>query len=228
MEEKADVDVKTSSLSAQDIIGKVGSAHVAEVSAFECHVRRKSALLQELWLSGLAKEGQCTVKVVGTSMAPLIEIGDTVVVGRVEDPRTTRCGDIVLLNFDDTWVVHRIIAKSKKGGQLCFRQKGDAGLISGLAKPDQIVGKVMAIKKEDRVIDLNRLVGKSINLALAMPLVIIERLYRTAGKIKKFLFPDGSDRWIQPVAEFAKRVFWKAQKVVLRLVLRVRIDCQKE
>lgn len=177
-------------------------------------------VLDQLWQASFKKLGYGKLKIAGESMTPLINIGDRVKVSAIEDPRSVRVGALVLFKTNGYYLVHRIVGKLNSRDGLHFRQKGDATILSSIISADQIIGKVTAIEKPDRIIHLNRFTGKSINLLLVMHLVIIEYLYRVARKMKKLLFPDGSDFWIQPFTGFVKRTLWKAQKVVLRLTLR--------
>jgi hypothetical protein len=113
--------------------------------------------------------------VISGSMAPLIGAGDEVVVEWASADRLRR-GDIVLYTVDGALHTHRLLARRRCGDATLLVTKGDATL-----NPDQpwretqLLGKVVAVRREDRTIDLeggkwssmNRLLGALAALQVA-------------------------------------------------------------
>ncbi|MEJ2303538.1 MAG: signal peptidase I [Anaerolineales bacterium] len=85
-----------------------------------------------LWLnSGLL--GVRTFLIRGGSMEPVLEAGDVVIV-QPSDPGQIQTGDIILFNYSEKWVMHRVIEIRHSSGALEFITKGDANKV-----PDQPV-----------------------------------------------------------------------------------------
>ncbi|MGH7802424.1 MAG: signal peptidase I [Thermodesulfobacteriota bacterium] len=90
----------------------------------------------------------------GMSMLPLIKDGDSVVICHTREG--IRAGSIVAFRKDQKIIVHRVIKIEKDDGKTAFLTKGDFNL-----KPDYpfhedlLIGKVIAIKREGRQINLD-------------------------------------------------------------------------
>lgn len=106
------------------------------------------------------------VKVHGGSMGPFIRDGDIIITKRV-NPKDMARGDIILYYLREKICVHRIIRKSKENGKTVFFTKGDR-LYHFDAPVDekQISGKVIAVKKKNKIINLTSKKWQMLNLLL--------------------------------------------------------------
>ncbi len=106
------------------------------------------------------------VKVHGGSMGPFIRDGDIIITKRV-DPKDMASGDIILYHRREKFCVHRIIRKSKENGKTVFFTKGDR-LYHFDAPVDekQILGKVIAVKKKNKIKNLTSKKWQMLNLLL--------------------------------------------------------------
>lgn len=111
------------------------------------------------------------LRVASGSMAPSIRAGDRIVV-KAFTAGTPVVGDIVLLRTGDGWLVHRIIGRRGRDGNIIFRQKGDAGHRACDVPRSAIAGRVIRIEKADGIVELltvkqkivSSLVGRFFNL----------------------------------------------------------------
>jgi len=89
------------------------------------------------------------------SMSPILMPGDRVLVcGKNADELSI--GDIVLARAGDAWLAHRLIARRVQNGRVFLVTQGD-----NAAQPDpfwsaaQVVGRVVAIQRDSRIIRLD-------------------------------------------------------------------------
>lgn len=80
-------------------------------------------LLIVLVNSGLIKYQSLVIG--SNSMYKYIEKGDVVIVENTKDLSKINKGDILAFHYDNKIIVHRIIEKSNKSGQIYYRTKGD-------------------------------------------------------------------------------------------------------
>ena len=93
----------------------------------------------------LAQGGPIRLRVSGSSMAPLIEPGDVVLVRHVNFEDLRR-GDLLLVEQGEAFLVHRLVAADANG----IRTKGDnAGHADPPVLPQDVLGQVMAVEKGD-------------------------------------------------------------------------------
>ena len=110
-------------------------------------------LLPEMWQEVCERAGSLSFRVVSGSMEPLVGVGDKVNVARAE-PSRLHIGDIVAFRDGQNVLVHRVIGRSRSDGQFTFRHRGDAGTVSGIFTANNLIGKVCAIEKDKREINL--------------------------------------------------------------------------
>jgi signal peptidase I len=83
---------------------------------------------------------QCSLKIKGISMEPLIHDEEEV---KIEKPNKLRCGDIIVFNHKKRGlVVHRIISISNT----VIIAKGDNAIKSEIINFDDVIGRVVSIK----------------------------------------------------------------------------------
>ncbi len=94
----------------------------------------------------------------GTSMYPVIQDGQTIRVVPVLADRV-RVGDILFCRSgSDRAVVHRLLKRVRKDGEVLLLTKGDAAASADpLLEPAQVLGRVVAVEAGDgRVVRLDR------------------------------------------------------------------------
>ena len=105
----------------------------------------------ELWSE---KRARTQSVISGDSMAPSIRDGDTVVIEHGDG--RPRIGDVVVVRREGAIVVHRLIHRDVQGGHERFLTRGDR--CRGIDPPvrrDQIVGKVVEVRSEERLLRLD-------------------------------------------------------------------------
>ncbi len=172
-------------------------------------------VLWDMWLESLARGARMPLRIAGKSMTPFVHVGDRVTVSRVIDTRSIRRGDVVLLRLHGCLVVHRIIARSTRRGEVRFRQKGDAGLESGAIAIGDIIGRVVRIEPADGGHGRDELSLRAINRTLWPLSRAIDLVYRT-GRWAKRRTLAGDWYWADVVCARAKRMLRAAQERVIR------------
>jgi len=113
-------------------------------------------LRQELLRSGGVVPGV----VEGRSMVPFLQPGDRVLAG---PPDEVRPGDLVVFRRDGRWIVHRVL---EARGDLLL-EGGDRVGPTGLLPADQVIGRVVAVRRGGRELKLGSPVVRSTKRLLA-------------------------------------------------------------
>jgi signal peptidase I len=110
------------------------------------HHRTVAELLQ----SDLKTGERIRFAVTSNSMQPVLGIAEYVIAEAIPAEHI-QCGDILVVQRKDDFLTHRAISRSKNG----WLTKGDNNSLPDPPTPvEQIVGRVMAVEKERRKIDL--------------------------------------------------------------------------
>jgi signal peptidase I len=117
----------------------------------DCEIQ---SVLGEMWQEACDRGKSLNFKILSGSMSPIIEVGNTVKISRVE-PSNVRIGDIVAFFEGHNVVVHRVIDKTWANQRFSFRHRGDSGASSGIVPDQNLIGRVTAIEKEGREISLD-------------------------------------------------------------------------
>ena len=146
----------------------------------------------DLWNDLNKKNKVSWLPVLSGSMAPLLQIGDKVLIRSIK-PDEIKFGDIIVFKDDDRLVVHRVIRKYPPGGceGFTFLQKGDATTTIKISSEEDVVGKVVSINKNGRVIDQNKGIWKFYNVFITLFSTLVYYLKpknRTLKKISRFFF----------------------------------------
>jgi len=90
-------------------------------------------------------------------MHPTIRHGDVITVEPVAPAKLKR-GDIILCRLQKSFVAHRIVnIETRNGCGLTFILRGDASAsCDAPVKPEQLLGKVVCLERDHRIIDLYR------------------------------------------------------------------------
>ncbi len=142
-------------------------------------------------------------RVISGSMAPLIEAGDEIVSQRAS-AETLRRGDVVLYTMGNAFHTHRLLTRRRRGDVTLLVTKGDASL-----SPDQpwgeesLLGKVVAIRKGHRTIDLEGRKWRTINLLLGVLVALQVAALRVARCVKRAIIGNRRTRWTPLVTKIA-------------------------
>ncbi len=107
---------------------------------------------RDLARMGLRSGGSVRLRVSGDSMLPLLRPGDAVRLQPAE-PASLRRGQLVVLAIDGHLLTHRLLWQGPEG----LVAKGDnREALDPPASPDSLVGRVIAIERGGRHLDLDR------------------------------------------------------------------------
>ena len=117
-----------------------------------------------LWQDLYNKKQQSWLNILSGSMQPLLQIGDKVLVQSIK-PAEIGFGDIIVFKTPDKLIVHRVI---RKYNNLSFLQKGDYTATAEIVSSKDVIGRVTAIRKGDKIIYLNKGIWKFVNIVLTL------------------------------------------------------------
>ena len=153
------------------------------------------AVANELWVQLCMTRGKCWLPVLTDSMVPLIQPGDQVQVLRIT-AEEVRFGDIVVFRRSDDLIVHRVFKKWHTPNGVYFSEKGDAGYAYSLIIADDVVGRVIRLKKGTKTLDLilppSRMANLFVSTWFHLSTVCVSRLesskYRIITRAGKALY----------------------------------------
>ena len=143
----------------------------------------------DLWADLHHQKQESWLPVLSGSMMPLLRIDDYVLVQSVS-PDSIRPGDIIVFKGQDKLIVHRVIRRYDNGSP-AFLQKGDSTTTAEIIRSEDVIGKVIAVRKGSKVICLNDRIWKAINCALTLSSSSVYHLKPEnpfLKKIAKFFF----------------------------------------
>jgi signal peptidase I len=92
----------------------------------------------------------------GRSMHPTIKEGEIITVQPVP-PSAVKIGDIILYRFKGGVIAHRVVRIERGDAGSRFILRGDAsGICDEPVEPTQVLGKVLSVERNGRIIDLYR------------------------------------------------------------------------
>jgi hypothetical protein len=147
----------------------------------------------------IERDVEVPLKTAGLSMQPSIYDGEWVVVRRVSAPEAPgggcalRVGDVVIYQAGNAFIAHRIIRRCERAGRVFFAIKGDAQLAAEEIAAEQVVARVVAVKRGDRRIDLNAPLRRLASRLIAGYASWVDTLYRAMPRLPAVLRP-GSGR----------------------------------
>jgi signal peptidase I len=178
--------------------------------------REKADVITEMLDEALRLKGQAWFRVLSGSMYPLIEINDRVLVRDI-NPAEVRPGDVVLFKSDGVYVTHRVIQFERKGRRPMVLQKGDASAHASLIAPDSIVGKVTAVEKQGRVLDITAGRGKMLNGFLGMKSCTQYRLAERADRLTERTKDTPGSVSARAFLRIVKKPFSVFQRILVKL-----------
>jgi hypothetical protein len=164
-------------------------------------------LAGELWRESLGLGHLVGMRVASASMSPILMIGDRIEVAAYPAGRQPRTGDIILIESDNGWLVHRVIGRRPLGGRVYLRQKGDAGHYSTLIPPDIVAGRVVSVERGGRRTRLDTASQRALQYLLGVFLGTMDRLARwTRSESKGKELPVKAPVWRVSGSRFLRRL----------------------
>jgi len=114
---------------------------------------KEAAYFAQLLIEAL-KDNEIWMNIRGNSMAPLLKNGTLAL---IKKSNRLLCADILVYKDKNKIIAHRLIRKLRNiDGNVLYQTKADNGyVLDELVRLQDIVGKIIAIKKEDRTIRLD-------------------------------------------------------------------------
>ncbi|MEW5804176.1 MAG: signal peptidase I [bacterium] len=172
--------------------------------------------------AGLLSAKKVCLSISGYSMYPLLQPGSKIMISTNLYPDRILIGDIVIItsrNYTGI-VAHRVICiRRRKGKPVLFITKGDANRSFDRAiGPDQILGKIVTISKENKSIHLSRSYWRAAGVLIAVSSGIcglVHQCIDTCLCIDRCNFSCGLARtkislWAHRLTSHAHRIFLRA------------------
>ncbi len=121
---------------------------------------------EELWCMALRDGHTMQYKALGWSMWPFIRNGSILT---VKPKERIAIGDVILYKSRGALIAHRVIGRQRVNGRSVFVTKGDN--LSGKDAPvdaSELLGKVVIVESEKKRIQMDRLLRKFLNYAIAV------------------------------------------------------------
>ena len=175
-------------------------------------------VLEELWEEILSRNGKVYLRVVSGSMAPLFAVGDRVLVRKVR-VKDIKVGNIVFFKGRNVDLAHRVVGKFYKNGQLYFLQRGDQGGPGGIVLAESVLGMVVAVEKNGRLLRLEYGCGRIANTFLGMHNYASYWMCAGVDAIKKKLSDKPGFQCLKPFYRILKKPFVFINRAMVRLLL---------
>jgi len=140
----------------------------------------------------------------GRSMLPLIAPGSMVSIDHLP-AKKIRSGDIIAFRRSSHLVVHRVLKKYYRQGDLFFLEKGDSNLRAGIVEEKDVLGKVIKVKRGEKPVALDSNTWRLINYLMAgyglMINYAFKRFYSMRGNS-----PDGKENLLAKIGQNVLRI----------------------
>ncbi|HYL79852.1 MAG TPA: S26 family signal peptidase [Candidatus Acidoferrum sp.] len=109
----------------------------------------------------------------GRSMAPFLPGGSKILVSRTAAGQIG-WGDLLVYGVEGRLVCHRVLRRRGKGGRHLFLTKGDGRrTIESWVAEEQVLGRVLRVEREGRLVDLNTPIRRLQAVAIAAASLVI-------------------------------------------------------
>ena len=136
---------------------------------------------------------QHLIPITGRSMRPLIRDGDLVLVAHGH--ADVRQGDVVVFRREGKLVAHRVLRVYGAGTGKRFLTKGDnAPQFDPLLGAEEIVGRVLAVRRGDRQMSLDTTAWRSVGRFVAVATLAWTKLYGWCRHLKQRLLGPEPNR----------------------------------
>jgi hypothetical protein len=164
----------------------------------------------ELVREELAQGSLIRLRVSGHSMAPLVTLGDVVLIQRANWEDLHR-GDLLLVEQRGDFLVHRLVAANAHR----LQTKGDNASHADLPlTPQAVLGRVVAVEKAGRRIELDRGCWPMVNRLLGLLGWGEVQLFTAGRMIKRRLGCTQSGRWMGLASLVATPFRWLTRLLV--------------
>jgi len=161
----------------------------------------------------LAQGSPIRLRVSGSSMAPLIEQGDVVLVRHVNFGDLRR-GDLILVEQGGAFLTHRLVAADAHG----VRTKGDNASHADLpVVPQDVLGRVVGVEKSGRTIELDGGRWPMVNRLLGLLGWCEVKVFAAGRRVKMALVGAQSGRWPVGLASMAAAPFRWLTRLLINL-----------
>jgi len=129
--------------------------------------RIDTEMANRLWMDLYFEKGKAWLPVLTDSMVPLIKPGDRVLMSGVASEQIRR-GDIIVFKRNGNLYVHRVLKKWRTPSGIALTEKGDGTYRYGRVRADDVIGRVMAVKSNQKVYVLTAPFGRLASRALSL------------------------------------------------------------
>jgi len=138
----------------------------------------------DLWRKA---KGQHYVSVTGRSMYPIIREGDQVLVSL--GCAGIRRGDVIVFRLEGVLIAHRVLSIGRTDAGYRLVTKGDnVPYFDDPLSDNQIVGRVLAVKRGDRHVRFDTLVWQVLGWLIAVGALSFAKIHGTARHLKQRCF----------------------------------------
>jgi len=136
----------------------------------------------------LGRGSSVRIPVIGSSMYPLFRKGDNIFIEPVGIERIS-IGDVIVCQRGKRMVAHRLMKIYQNNERITLVTKGDTFPdFDDPIYPEEVLGKVVAVERNGRLIRLNRGLGRLANFVLAKISPFSRWIYPSLRKIRHTLF----------------------------------------
>ena len=128
------------------------------------------------------KNSEVWINIKGTSMAPLLKEGGSILVKKTLKPS---CADILVYKCKNDIIAHRLIRRRKDASSgTLYQTKADNGYcLDEPVRLEDILGRAIAIKKEEKIIRIDTFLGRIKALSIWL-MSILEIIIHKYAKIR--------------------------------------------
>jgi signal peptidase I len=153
------------------------------------------------------------IPITGRSMVPLIQDGDHVLVAH--GCAGVRRGDVIVLRREGRLIAHRVLRIYSGDAGPAFVTKGDnASQFDSPLSADEIVGRVLTVKRGDRYMSLDTTVWRIVGWLFAVCVLAWTKLYSWGRDLKHRLLGPQPNRLTAFLRRSALAFFSLALKIV--------------
>ena len=159
------------------------------------------------------------IPIAGRSMVPLIEDGDHVLVAH--GCAGVRRGDVVVFRHQGRLIAHRVLRIHSNDAGPTFVTKGDnTTQFDSPLSADEIVGRVLTVKRGDRYMSLDTTVWRIVGWLFAVSMLAWTKLYSWGRALKQRLLGPQPNRLTAFLRRSALAFFSLVLQVVQAVVCR--------
>ena len=176
--------------------------------------------INDLWWEGLRQGNRVSFRVGSDSMAPMLRTGDRITVQPFPANERLHKGEIVLISVGEGWIVHRIVGSFRRGEEIFYRQKGDAGHHSTAVPAAVIAARVIRIERGGRAIDLDGRGRRLNNRMVGIFFSLLDLLLRWGKRYRG----EGAKGSRAVIRARASGLFRKVEALIARLAARLNFS----